>query len=261
MSNEINDIFQEKKKRINQLALKQVQSNEKLKKIYLKTLNSGIYNYISNIPNINKFSYFIIFFILFYVINLINFSLKHVIIIVGLTIIIFFLNDKRLSTSITRMQEIELKLNGIFPKPKYFYIDSGIIELIHSIKEYKNYNSLAFNKLISILDNFLKLSLDIEKNPTNSYALYEVMQHTKNAALNNLHSFIYNIPSDKHAEIKLSDAMDSLHYILNFHLEKIRVNSNTKYLKDDPNINNKYINSNMHPEGSDPYINNNFDFY
>jgi len=171
------------------------------------------------------------------------------------------MNERRRSTSITRMQELELKLNGIFPKPKHFYIDSGIIELIHSMKEFKNYNPLAFNKLIRILDDFLELTLDIEKNTENGFPLYETLQNMKDSALNNLQSIIFNTPSDLAAENKLDSATQSLHFILNFHLEQIRMKTNKKFKKDGPNINNRYIHSNIGPEGTDPYFNKNFDMY
>jgi len=234
---------------------------EQLKQDFLESQKSGIYNYLTNIPPQSLFIYFVIFLITFAIMNEIKFTSKHIIILVGSILVVFLLNEKRRSTSITRMNELELKLNSIFPKPKFFYLDSGVVELIHSMREFKNYNPLAFNKLIRILDDFLALTLDIEKNVDNGFPLYETLQNMKDSALNNLQSIIYNTPSDLAAENKLDEATQSLHYILNFHLEQIRIKTNKKYKEDGPNINNRYIESTIGPEGKDPFFNDNFDLF
>jgi len=262
MAENVKEAIKQRVNAIQHLATEQEREAQNLKKRFLDTKKSGIYNYLTEIPSKSVLSYFVIGLILFFVINEIKFTAKHIVIIVMCGISLFYLNEKRRSTSLTRMQEIELKLLSIFPQPKFFYLDSGLIELIHSIKEYKSYNPLAFNKLIRILDDFLELTLDIEKNLDNAIPLYDILQNFKDSALNNLHSMIYNVPSDIRAEVKLDKALDSLHFILNFHLEKIRIKSNGKYKKDGPNINNKYINNpTRHPEGKDDYFNDRFDLY
>ena len=254
----------ELQRRINAIkfaASSQEASNEKLKKDFLETKKSGIYNYLISIPTHSVFIYFIIFLLSFTILNEISFTGKHIIILISSLIVIFLLNEKRRSTTITRMQELEMKLNSIFPKPKNFHIDSGIVELIYSINEFKNYNVLAFNKLIRTLDDFLDLTLDIEKNPDNGFSLYDNLQNMKDASLNLLQSIIYNTPSELIAENKLDNATESLHYILNFHLEQIRLKTNEQYVKQGPNIKNKYIYSNKAPEGKDPYFNKNYDMF
>ena len=239
----------------------QESAGKALKASFLEGQKSGIYNYFVNIPKESLFVYFFVFLVAFFVINELKFTAKHIVIIVAAGLIIFMMNERRRSTSITRMQELELKMTSIFPKPKFFYIDAGIVELIHSIREYKNYNPLAFNKLIRTLDDFLGMTLDIEKNLQNAFPLYEILQNMKDSALNSLHSMIYNTPSDIRAEVKLDDSLDSLQYILNFHLEQIRIKANIKFKEDGPNVNNRYINSNLAPEAKDPYFNKNYDLF
>ena len=88
------------------------------------------------------------------------------------------------------------------------------------------------------------------------------LQNLKDSALNNLHSVIYNIPSDIHAEVKLDEALQSLHYILNFHLEQIRIKCNDKFKETGPTTKNKYINNpNTNPKPSDEIIDYNFDLF
>ena len=235
-------------------------SLNKLKQDYLKNKQIGIYNYITEIPNLSVFYYFYIFLFIFYSLNLIDFSLKNIIVLFGTTLCIYFINEKRRSTTLTRMEELELKMNSIFPKPKFFYYDSGIIELIFSIREYKIYNVISFNKLIRTLDDFLSIMSDIDKNPKMAYKMYDTLKMMKNASLNLLHSIIYNIPSNIIAENKLNDAMDSLQFILQIHLEKVKNISNEIYKKDGPNVNNNYI-SYDHIEKDDPYVNYHYDRY
>ena len=262
MTDTVEKAIERRVEAIQHLATEQEREGKLLKQNFLEEKKSGIYNYFVEIPSKSLLTYFVVGLLLFFTINEVKFTGKHIVIIVICGLALFYLNEKRRSTSLTRMQELELKLISIFPQPKFFYLDSGLVELLHSIKEYKQYNPLAYNKLIRILDDFLELTLDIEKNVDNAIPLYEILQGFKTSALNNLHSMIYNTPSDIRAEVKLDDALESLHYILNFHLEKIRIKSNEKYKKDGPNINNKYINNpTIHPDGQDPYWNDRFDLY
>lgn len=252
--------FQQRINAINFKASEQEEINKKLKKDFLDSKKSGIYNYLVDIPSINVFYYFFIFIFCFFIINKLNFTLKHIIIIIISGLFVFILNEKRRSTTLTKMQELELKMNNIFPKPRYFYLDAGIVELIHSIREFKNYNVLSFNRLIRTLDDFLGLTLDIKKNPENGFQLYETLKNMKKASLNLLHSIIYNTPSDLVAENKLDTALESLHFILNFHLEKLRKIINENYEENGPNIVNKYI-YNEGPDGKDPYFNENYNLF
>ena len=262
MAENVEEAIQQRVQAIQHLASEQEREGQKLKQGFLDGKKSGIYNYFTEIPSKSLLTYFVVGLLLFFTINEIKFTGKHIVIIIICGMSLFYLNEKRRSTSLTRMQEIELKLLSIFPQPKFFYLDSGLVELLHSIKEYKQYNPLAFNKLIRILDDFLELTLDIEKNVDNAIPLYEILQGFKTSALNNLHSMIYNTPSDIRAEVKLDDAIESLHYILNFHLEKIRIKSNEKYKKDGPSIHNKYINNpSVHPDARDEEWNDRFDLY
>ena len=262
MAENVKEAIQQRVAAIQSVASEQERESSLLRDDFLENKRTGLYNYFVEIPSTSLFTYFGIFLILFFIINEVKFTGKHIIIIIICALIIFYLNEKRRSTSLTRMQELELKLISIFPKPKFFYLDSGLVELLHSIKEYKQYNPLAYNKLIRILDDFLELTLDIEKEVDNCTALYDILQNLKDSALNNLHSMIYNIPSDIRAEVKLDDAISSLHYILNFHLEQIRIKCNKKYNKDGPTIHNKYLNNpTIHPKPLDEFVNDRFDLY
>jgi hypothetical protein len=233
--------FEARKQLIRSAMSNQEKTMDELKKEYLENKKTGIYNYVTEIPYKNVFGYFFMFLFIFYILDLINFSLKNIIVLIGTTLIIFFLNEKRRSTTLTRMEELQLKLNGIYPKPKFFHNDSGIIELLFSMKEYKIYNVISYNRLIRTLDDFLSIIVDIEKNPKQAYKMYDTLKLMKNTALNLLHSIIFNIPSNLIAENKLNKALDSLQFILQIHLEKVKKIANQQYLKTGPKTDNGYI--------------------
>lgn len=224
------------------------------------TQQHGLYNYINDIEPKSLFNYFIIIIIVFIIINRVDYKMKHVISGLVAILIVYYLNEKRRTTFTSEMQILEMKLLRIFPKPQYFHLDAGIVELIYSIQEFKQYNEPSYNSLIKSIDNFLKVVYDIENKVANCNGNYEIAKKMKQISLNNLSSLIYRTPTDFNVEQKLRNATKSLHFILNVHLERIRNICNKKYNKNGPTIFNSYI-ENSKIEGVDPYHDDRFDLY
>jgi hypothetical protein len=245
---------------IRQTATEQRKSAQQLATEFIRNRRSGIYNYLFEIPELNIFYYFIIFFIVFFFLKSYNFVYQDIVIIIVGFLVLFIINEGRRTLTISKNNELKIKLLGIFPKPKFFYMDSGIIELIHSIKEMKQYNIGAFNNLVSILDNFLHTINDIEKNSDLAFELYDNLVDFKKAALNNLQSIIHTAPTVLVVENKLSDAVDSLQIILNYYLETVRNISKEKTNKT-LNVNSKFHQSIENPSGHDPNSNDKFDLF
>jgi hypothetical protein len=237
------------------------QKNEikKLSEEYLEERQEGIYNYIKSIKKKDIPLYIIIFVISIFILNKYNYNINHFIILLSTIMIIYYINDMKRDSNDKRMKEIQLKLLTIYPKPKYFYIDSGIIELIYSIKEYRVYNEIIYEKLILQLDFFLKIVSILEKFPKDSFQLLENLKRKKKEILNILHSIILSLPPSVNTEVKLDKAIKSLHYILNYHEERLRISSNKLYLKTKPNIKTKYIYK--QPDGKDELYNSNYNVF
>lgn len=233
---------------------------KELSRDFLDDRKNGIYNYIKQIEKKNIVIYIFIFSIVYSILNYIEFNNHKFILSIVTLGIIYYINDMNSVNNISRMKELQMKMISIDPLPKYFYLDSGIIELIFSLKEYKVYSAVLFEKLIIQLDHFLKLVLLMEKFPSDSYQLLENLKTKKKVILNILHSFIYNIPVSIFTEIKLDKALDSMQFILNYHYERLRIQYNKIYSKN-INRNNKYYYSNKNPEGADEYQNNNYNIY
>ena len=232
-----------------------------LSKEFLSDKDEGIYNYITKIDKNDVVLYVIIFFGLLFILNKYNFNINHLSMIIITLSVIYYINDFKSVTGESRMKEIQMKLLTIYPKPKYFYMDSGIIELIFSIKEYRTYNEVVFEKLILQLDFFLKIVSILEKFPEDSFTLLENLKRKKKEILNILQSMIVSIPVSIHTEVKLDKAIKSLHYILNYHEERLRMQSNRLFLKNKPTINTKYIYSNKAPDSTDELYNNNYNVF
>jgi hypothetical protein len=232
-----------------------------LSKEFLSDKNQGIYNYITKIDKNDIVIYIIIFFGLLFLLNLYEFNMNHLAMIIFTLSIIYYINDMKNVTGKSRMKEIQMKLLTIYPKPKYFYMDSGIVELIFSIKEYRTYNEVVFEKLILQLDFFLKIVSILEKFPEDSFVLLENLKRRKKEILNILQSMILSIPTGVETEVKLDKALKSLHYILNYHEERLRMQSNRLFLKNKPTIDNKYIYSNKGPDSTDELYNNHYNVF
>jgi len=257
MNNEINKLDKLNESKLN------AQKNElkELSKTFLSQKQSGLYNYIKNIEKNDILYYIFLFSIIFYSLKYLNFNTRYFFISVVAIVIIYYINDMKNTNSLSRMKELQIKLYAIDPLPKYFYIDSGFIELIHSIKEFKTYSPVLFEKIIIQIDHFLKLVLLMEKFPNDSYYLLDSLHKKKKSILNILHSFIYNIPSSVATEVKLDNALNSMHFMLNYHFEKLRTDYNHIYEKNIPNINSKYYYSSKHPDGNDELITDNYNIY
>jgi len=228
---------------------------------FLSDKNKGIYNYITKIDKNDIVLYMILFFGILFILNKYNFNMNHLAMIIFTLSIIYYINDMKNITELSRMKEIQMKLLTIYPKPKYFYMDSGIIELIFSIKEYRTYNEVVFEKLILQIDFFLKIVSILEKFPDDSFVLLENLKRRKKEILNILQSMILSIPVSIETEVKLDKSLKSLHYILNYHEERLRIQSNRLFLKNIPNTNTKFIYSNKSPDSIDELYNNNYNVF
>lgn len=257
----VQDEFKKAATRVQRFAESQQKGLETLKQDYLKDKQSGIYNYFRQIPKQHLFVYIVIFIFLSFLLNELDITFKKIMVIIICALLIFYMNEMNKSVYVDEMQETKLKLNTFFPKPLYFYTDSRVIDLIYSFREYKNYNPLAFNKVLKVTDNFLKIVLDTEKDIGNIYQMVDVLAGLKQEIMNHLHSIIHNTPSDKIVKFKMDNVLDSMHYVLNYHIEIIRMRANKKYKKDGPNIHNKYINSSKHPVGHDASYDEHYDIY
>jgi hypothetical protein len=227
---------------------------------YQSARRTGLYNYITEIDNQSMFFFCSVFLFIFSFINRFRFTTSSIIAIIVATLVVYFLNERRRTTQFTDMAELEIKLVRITPNPKYFHLDAGIVELIYSIREFRNYNNEAFEEMILMIDQFLAMVYDVENDVADCHHAVQLAQSFKKQALNHLMSIIHRTPMNDMAHKKLRAAVDSLHFILNHHISNMKKQCNKKIKKDGLNATNSLVITN-HPNPFDTNYKNNFDIF
>ena len=227
---------------------------------YKAAQTAGFYNYITEIDSKSMFHLVVAGITVFTLVNKINFNISSIFSLVVTAVVVYFLNERRRTTETTDMQELEIKLVRITPNPKYFHLDAGIVELIYSIREFRNYNDQAFVEMIATVDKFLGLMYDIENEVADCHHAVELAQDLKKQALNHMMSIIFRTPTDSRAVVKLRKAADSLHFIMNHHISVAAEECNKQIKKKGLNSTNKLIKINQ-PTGFDKNYHSSFDIF
>lgn len=195
------------------------------KEIIYRT-NTGIYNFLKGIPSDRVFIYFLTGFLLFNFLLKLNITPQNFIILLITMVIIFIYYDRDKTVNLNNMQIIDLKLSKIFPQPKYFYIDVGLIEIFYSIQDLRQYNSIDYDDTIFSIDEFLKMYYNTRVAKIPNYSeRYDILKDLRKKILNRMHSLIYSI-DDRGLTKKLKKSIDSIHLILNYYINQIKIINN-----------------------------------
>lgn len=180
--------------------------------------------------NTVSFYFAILTILLIYFINNLNLSFSNVIAITSTIIIVYlsynYVNDNKTSTLLL----YEDKLNNIYPKPKFFHLDINFIDIISNLQDLRELNPSAFNSLVLTIDNFLKIENDIlNKGVYLPKENIDVILDLKRSAINNLHSFYFNVPVSKIYDLKLSNGLKSLNSLFDTHIHSMISHANKNY--------------------------------
>lgn len=227
---------------------------------YRKAGSTGLYNYIIDIDHKSMLLFSTTFLLIFSLVNRIHFTTSSIVAILVASLIIYFLNERRRTTQFTDMKELEIKLVRITPNPKYFHLDAGIVELIYSIREFRNYNDQAFVEMITSIDKFLALTYDVENDVADCHHAIQISQAFKKQALNHLMSIIHKTPQHEETQKKIRKAADSLHFILNHHISLMTKRCNKKIKEKGLDSTNSLVTIN-HPTPFDRNYHNMFDIF
>ena len=176
------------------------------------------------------FYFAILTILLIYFINNLNLSFSNVIAITSTIIIVYlsynYVNDNNTSTLLL----YEQKLNNIHPKPKFFHLDINFVDIIYNLQDLRELNPSAFNSLVLTIDNFLKIENDIlNKGVYLPKENIDVILDLKRSAINNLHSFYFNVPVSKIYDLKLSNGLKSLNSLFDTHIHSMISHANKNY--------------------------------
>ena len=116
---------------------------------------------------------------------------------------------------------------------EFLYVDANIIKFLFSVKIYRDVNKKNYDDLISMCNDFLEIIYHCETHKNAVFAdNIDKLRDLKRNILNKMHSTIYSSSIISAAEI--DTAIDSLRFLLNLNIEKIRrgYNENQNILLD-----------------------------
>ena len=183
-----------------------------------------MYLYLKNIDNNEVIKYIFIAILISIVVTRIAPSPLTILSIVCGVFVVYIINEKAVSESTIYGKIIEKMLQSPIlesSKNENLQLDPEIVSFLDLHKEYFTYNHKLYNRLVKLLDNFLKLKTDIIKGSVNFHADYDTLLSLKPKILNTYHDFIYNVPHAEASLDKFHTGMKSILNILNGHLIKV----------------------------------------
>lgn len=189
---------------------------------YLLNNSTGIYNYMNNISPLNLFTYIAIVLGIILIFTRLTIKINHVVGLAFGLALVYYLNERSQTINVDDLTKIEIQMESIMPKPKYFYMDANLIELVYNLMEFHNHNPEDFEAMVHAVDNVLKLRLDIERGMKECALIYDVAEDQKNNALNRLSAILVSIPSQQVLKEKLIAGIKILQLYLLRHLDFIK---------------------------------------
>jgi hypothetical protein len=183
-----------------------------------------IYEYIKDIDVTDRFVYIAIIIVSMVFATRLPMSAHGIIGAVIGIFIVFYFNEKRDNAGDTFISSMKKILQSDIMKPtqnKYLSTDSELLIFLDSYREYYQYNPSLWNSMVKQINNFLKLSRDIEIGVNNYNMDYDVLREIKVKILNLYHSFIHKIPHTESSSSKYHKGIDRLQDLLNMTIDKI----------------------------------------
>lgn len=220
-----------------------------------------IYEYIRNIDATDKFIYIVV------IIASIVFSTRLPMTPYGIVgaisgiLLVYYFNEHREYLGASFIASMKVILNSDvmdYKNNPYLPNNSELLIFLDNHREYYQYNPTQWNSIIRHINNFLKLTYDIEHGTTRRNLDYDVLKETKIKVLNTYQSFIHRIPHTEESSNKFHEGMDLLQNILNTSIDNTHriVIMNNK----DITINSAFHYKN-HPGGRDLKANMHYSFF
>lgn len=223
-----------------------------------------VYKYIEDIPKKDLLFHLVLITCAIYLTTvIIDTRLGHVAgVILGISLIYFFnekdkvetddinfeleyklamIKNRTLGTKIERMRK--RNLTGLLEKsPLYFQHDADIINLIHNVIDFADYNEDAYFLMVKAIDNVLKLHEDIKIGVTRCAENIQNMVIFRDNALNHFHTFIYSLPSIKIVDQKYKKNMGRLQLLLQRHIDDaVRICRTQNFIRG-TDVDTKFVN-------------------
>lgn len=214
-----------------------------------------VFNYVDKITKDDLFIYLVIGVgSLVFTTMIVNTNIRNIAgIVLGLAIV-FFLQDKKISTIETTNQNLEFKLSsikrltqeidGITKNTDFLHIDADLINLFYNLQDFEKYNTEAYRHMVKSSNNILKLEEDLRKGVLNCQENYEEAMKFRDHAMNHYHSFIYSLPSNEFVDNKFQNNQKRLQLLLRRHLDDMYRLCKKQYRKTGYNMFRKPLTNN-----------------
>lgn len=125
---------------------------------------------------------------------------------------------------ITDQQELyDIKHNAIRPKSEIIKKYDILVDFLFYIQDFYASNPPAYEEMITNIEIFIQLYEEAKELPELSGNYYKLAMDRKKLAVNNLHSIIYLLPTNKILTKKLNESVENLNNILSLMLEELYV--------------------------------------
>lgn len=222
--------------------------------------NESIYSIIQTIPNNKIIIYgFILVIVIFFITKIdIKLNLLFSCFIAGLIINYMISRDNVIQKNFIDVKDTQLKfLNNLLfydddtyitsvinekfnidpPfKQSYLYLNPLIVEFFYNTRENSQYNLSNYINSLRCINSMLGLNYQLNMKLENPYQNYDNMKKLYKEALNNYHSIIYSLPSNKVVYNKFNNSLNILQSLLIKHISDAKIICKMKNSKEDNNI-------------------------
>jgi hypothetical protein len=223
---------------------------------------SPLLSYLNVITQKEKFKYLIIALAITLLIYRLNLSWTIWIgLVIGLLVVYYF--NEREAQQLNREgdQLWEVLKSPLLQQTKYFITDPPFIQWVDDISELKSHNVLEFNKMITSLDQLLKLIYNVKRGVYRCKENIDLISDLKVKSLNQFHSLIYKIGN---ADLipKYNHYLEQLGYLLNDRHTKLIKICQMYYIMKPIDIDSKFDVTNIdEPVPNDQLNEKNYNFY
>tara|TARA_Y100000768_G_scaffold369234_1_gene333919 strand:+ start:1757 stop:2602 length:846 start_codon:yes stop_codon:yes gene_type:complete len=146
--------------------------------------------------------------------------------------LLFYDDDKYITSVINDNFNIEPPF-----EQSYLYLNPLIVEFFYNTRENSQYNLSNYINSLKCINAMLGLNYQLNMKLENPYQNYDNMKKLYKEALNNYHSIIYSLPSNKIVYHKFNNSLKILQSLLIKHIEDAKTICKMKNSKEDNNIN------------------------
>jgi hypothetical protein len=142
--------------------------------------------------------------------------------IVVALVIIYYINNSNENLDSAYFAKMErIMADPILKGKNWLYLDSEILDFLFKIRFMYAYNPGAFTNLVNQIDEFLKLTHDLETGTERYNFDYSTLKEQKGKIMNTFHAFVHSIPVGTVSTKSYEYYMRELERLLNYQIDRM----------------------------------------